>query len=134
MGSTFTCRKISKGCVTGKVILSKDAVCYYLVEPETGTVIERNHDIEGRNLAGKILVMPSGKGSSVVQADGIYKLSQHGKSPLAMIIEHADPVLVSSAIIFEVPMVHKVDPEFYNKINDGDTILLDATNGLIEII
>ncbi|SDP64159.1 aconitase X swivel domain-containing protein [Desulforhopalus singaporensis] len=133
MGTKFKCKKISKGCVEGKVIISKDALCYYLVEPESGTVVERNHDLEGRNVAGKVLIMPSGKGSSVVQADGIYKLSQHGNSPLGMIIEHADPVLVSSAIIFEVPMVHEVDPEFYAQIIDGDTIVLDATNGVLEI-
>jgi predicted aconitase with swiveling domain len=50
-----------------------------------------------------------------------------------MIIEHADPVLVSSALIFEVPMVHKVDPDFYNQIKDGDNIILNATEGWIEI-
>lgn len=133
MGTKFSCKKISEGRVEGRVIVSKDAVCYYLIEPETGKVVERNHDLEGRNIAGKILVMPSGKGSSVVQADGLFKLAKYNKSPLAMIIEHADPVLVSSAIIFEVPMVHKVDPEFYKQIKDGDMIILDATNGFIEI-
>lgn len=134
MSQKFACRKISEGIVEGQVMISKDAVCYYLVEPETGIVVERNHDLEGRNVAGKILMMPSGKGSSVVQADGLYKLGLNQKSPLGMIIEHADPVLVSSALIFEVPMVHKVDPEFYEVIKDGDRILLNATEGWIEIL
>lgn len=133
MSGQFQCKKIADGKVEGQVLLSKDAVCFYMVEPTTGIVVERDHDLEGKSVAGKILVMPSGKGSSVVQADGLYKLAQNDKGPLGMIIEHADTVLVSSAIIFEVPLVHKVDPVFYEQIKDGASIILDATNGMIDI-
>ena len=127
------CRKISDGEAEGQVIVSRDAVCFYLVEPETGVIIEKNHDIEGRSIAGKVLVMPSGKGSSVVQADGLYKLAKNDKAPKAMIIEHADTVLVSGAIVMEIPMVHKVEKTFYDTVKSGDIINLDATNGLIHL-
>jgi uncharacterized protein len=127
------CRKISEGKADGEVIVSKDSVCFYLVEPETGVVVEKNHDIEGKSIAGKILVMPSGKGSSVVQADGLYKLAQNDKAPKAMIIEHADTVLVTGAIIMEIPMVHKVEDKFYKTVIDGDVVSLDADNGIIRL-
>jgi len=127
------CRKISDGEAEGQVIVSRDAVCFYLVEPETGVIIEKNHDIEGRSIAGKVLVMPSGKGSSVVQADGLYKLAKNDKAPKAMIIEHADTVLVSGAIVMEIPMVHKVEKIFYDTVKSGDIISLDATNGMIHL-
>jgi len=127
------CRKISEGKAEGEVIVSKDSVCFYLVEPETGVVVEKNHDLEGKSIAGKILVMPSGKGSSVVQADGLYKLAQNDKAPKAMIIEHADTVLVSGAIVMEIPMVFKVGSEFYDTIKNGDAIELDSDAGVIRI-
>jgi len=127
------CRKISEGKVDGEVMVSKDSVCFYLVEPETGVVVEKNHDIEGKSIAGKILVMPSGKGSSVVQADGLYKLAQNDKAPKAMIIEHADTVLVTGAIIMEIPMVHKVEAKFYKTVLDGDVVSLDADKGIIRL-
>ena len=127
------CRKISEGKAEGEVIVSKDSVCFYLVEPETGVVVEKNHDLEGKSIAGKILVMPSGKGSSVVQADGLYKLAQNGKAPKAMIIEHADTVLVSGAIVMEIPMVHKVEQSFYDAIENGDVIALDSDAGMIRM-
>jgi len=127
------CRKISEGKVDGEVILSKDSVCFYLVEPETGVVVEKNHDIEGKSIAGKILVMPSGKGSSVVQADGLFKLAKNDKAPKAMIIEHADTVLVTGAIIMEIPMVHKVEAKFYKTVLDGDVVSLDADKGIIRL-
>ena len=127
------CRKISEGKADGEVIVSKDSVCFYLVEPETGVVVEKNHDIEGKSIAGKILVMPSGKGSSVVQADGLFKLTKNDKAPKAMIIEHADTVLVTGAIIMEIPMVHKVEAKFYKTVIDGDVVSLDADKGIIRL-
>ena len=127
------CRKISEGKADGEVIVSKDSVCFYLVEPETGVVVEKNHDIEGKSIAGKILVMPSGKGSSVVQADGLFKLAKNDKAPKAMIIEHADTVLVTGAIIMEIPMVHKVEDKFYKTVIDGDVVSLDADKGIIRL-
>ena len=42
--------------------------------------------------------------------------------------------LVTSAIVFEIPMVDKVEPEFYKDIKEGDRIKLDATNEEITIL
>lgn len=131
---TFNCSLISKGCVEGELLKSKDAVCFYTVEPETGIVIESNHDLKGKDITGKILMMPSGKGSSVVQADGLYKIAQTGKAPAGIIVKDADPVLVSAVIIMQIPMVHKVDEEFYKEVKDGAKIKLDADNGKIYVL
>ncbi|MGD9567589.1 MAG: DUF126 domain-containing protein [Sedimentibacter sp.] len=134
MNMKFKCTKISGGKAEAEVVVSKDAVCFYLVEPSTGVVVEKNHDIQNQSIAGKILIMPSGKGSSVVQADGLYKLSQSHLEPKGIIVEQADTVLVSSAIIMKTPMVHKVDKTFYEKIKTGMKIVLDADNGEITIL
>ncbi len=130
----FHCHKISEGVVEGEAIVSNDNIMFYLIDPKTGTVIEPAHDLEGKSVAQKILIFPSGKGSSVVQADGIYQLNMQGNAPKAMILQHPETVLVSSAIIMEVPMVDKVDPEFYNVVKDGDRIRVDADHGTIEIL
>lgn len=134
MGKIYKCHKISEGYAEGQVIISKDSVMFYLIEPETGKVIEKAHDLNDRIIAKKILIFPSGKGSSVVQADGLFQLMKHDNQPLGMIVEYPETVLVSSAIVFEVPLVDKVDPQFYEDIKDGDFIKLDATNGTIEIV
>lgn len=61
--------------------------------------------------------MPSGKGSSVVQADGLYKLLMK-EAPGRINQETADTVLVA-AVAMEIPMVHKVDPEFFSELRTG---------------
>ena len=49
-------------------------------------------------------------------------------------IQYPETVLVSSAIIMEVPMVDKVEPEFYEEVKNGDRIRIDADNQIIEIL
>ena len=134
MSKVFKCHKISDGCVEACVTISKDDIMFYLIDPETGVMIEPNHDLEGRSMANKILMFPSGKGSSVVQADGLFQLMKRNNQPLGMIVERAETVLVTSAIVFEIPMVDKVDEEFYKTVKEGDKIRLDATNEEITIL
>ena len=75
--------------------------------------------------------MPTGKGSSVVQADGLYRLIIKDEAPAAVVIETPEPVLVSTIIAMEVPLVDEVDPAFYEAVEDGDPVSVDAVAGTI---
>lgn len=130
----YFCHRISEGIAEGEVIISKDDIMFYLVNPETGVVLEKGHDLEGRSIAGKILVFPGGKGSSVVQADGLYQLAMKQNAPKAMIIQNPDTVLVASAIIMEVPMVDQLNDDFYANLTDGCMLRLNADTETIEMI
>ncbi len=134
MGREFRCHKISEGVGEGVVIRSKDEIMFYLVRPEDGVVLEKAHDLEGQSVANKVILFPGGKGSSVVQSDGLYQLMMKKNQPAAMVIEHAETVLVAGAIIMEIPLVDQVDPEFYSVVRNGDRVRVDATNGKIEIL
>ncbi|MBO6241193.1 MAG: DUF126 domain-containing protein [Butyrivibrio sp.] len=134
MGKRYSCHKISEGKADGEALVSLDDIMFYLIKPETGVVIEPSHDLYGKSMAQKILIFPSGKGSSVVQADGLFQLNKNGNMPKAMIIQYPETVLVSSAIIMDIPMVDKVDPAFYEDIKSGDEIIVNADEGYIEII
>lgn len=134
MGKRFVCHKISEGKAIAEALISSDDIMFYLIEPESGIVIEPAHALEGKCMAGKILIFPGGKGSSVVQADGLFQLNKQNNMPAAMIIQYPETVLVSSAIIMDIPMVDKVEPEFYETVRDGDHILVNADEGYIEIL
>jgi predicted aconitase with swiveling domain len=128
------CHKISERKAAGEVLVSQDDILFYLVDPESGRVTEKGHFLEGKSIAGKILVFPAGKGSSSVQVDGLYQLLIQDNAPLAMIIERPDTILVTSAIIMEIPLVDQVEPAFYDLIKDGDRIEVDADNEQIIIL
>lgn len=134
MAKRFSCHKISEGRAQAQAIVSGDRIMFYQIVPDTGVVMEKAHALEGKSIARKILIFPGGKGSSVVQADGLYQLNMHGNMPAAMIIQYPEPVLVSSAIIMEVPLVDKLDPAFYEAVKDGDTVVVNADEGYVEIL
>ena len=135
MSKTYHCSQITKGKVDSAPALeSKDAICFYLEAPETGVVKERNHDAFGKSVVGKVLIMPSGKGSAVVQLDGLYKLMMRNNGPAAIVVQEADTVLVAAAAAMEMPMVHRVDPEFFTDVESGMNIALDVEQGTITIL
>ena len=130
----YKCHKISEGKARAEAIISTDRIMFYQVRPEDGVMEEKNHALEGRSIAGKILLFPGGKGSSVVQQDGLYHLDRNHNMPAALIVQDPDPVLVAGAIIMELPMVDKVDPAFYEAVKDGDTVAVNADEGWVEIL
>ena len=133
MNEKFSCREIARGVVEGEVLVSEDQILFYHADPATGIVTEHGHCLEGISVRDKILVFPGGKGSSVVQMDGLYKLEKNHAAPLGFIVREPDTVLVSTAIIMEVPMVDRVDPAFYELVKDGDMVLVNADEGYVEI-
>ncbi len=41
----FNCHKIAEGVASGKALVSSDDICFYMIEPKTGIVIEKGHDL-----------------------------------------------------------------------------------------
>ncbi|CDZ75280.1 putative Aconitase [Peptoniphilus sp. ING2-D1G] len=134
MSKIFSCKKISKGLVEGTVVISPEPILFYHTDPKTGEITEKNHPLYGKSVKDKIIIFPGGKGSSVVQAEGLYYFEEKQSSPKAFIVENLDTVLVSCAIIMEIPMVNEVDKDFYESIKDGDKIILNATKEIIRIL
>ena len=130
MKKTFSCRQIAAGKVRGEVLTCTDQILFYHTDPKT----EAGHALEGVSVKDKILVFPGGKGSSVVQMDGLYKLELNGAAPLGFIVREPDTVLVSTAIIMEIPMVDRVEDEFYNAVKTGDQIEINADEETITLI
>ena len=133
MKKTFSCRQIAAGKVRGEVLTCTDQILFYHTDPKTGVVTEVGHALEGVSVKDKILIFTGGKGCSDVQMDRLYKLELNGAAPLGFIVQEPDTVLVSTAIIMEIPMVDRVEDEFYSTVRTGDQISIDASEELAAI-
>ena len=133
MAASLKCHRIIGGIGEGSALVSHEPICFYLTDPKTGIVRERTHELAGQNIAGKVLVFPSGKASSVVQIDGLFKLAQRGLAPKAMIVKEVETVLVVSAFIAKVPLVDKLEKDPFRVISAGDLIKVDADKELVKI-
>ena len=86
-------------------------------------------DIKGESIGGKILVFPRGKGSTV-GSYVIYQLKKNGVAPAAIVVEEAETIVATGAIIAGIPMVDKVD---IGKIKTGQFVEVDADKGEINV-
>jgi hypothetical protein len=127
------CHKIVGGYGEGKALISHEPVCFYLTDPKTGIVREKSHELLGKNLAKKVLVFPSGKASSVVQIDGLFKLASHNLAPSAMIVRDIETVLIVSAVIAKVPLVDRLEENPFEVIHTGDLVKVDAEKGTVTV-
>ncbi|MEM9250316.1 MAG: aconitase family protein [Pseudomonadota bacterium] len=68
------------------------------VDPGTGRVIDAHHALHGRSLAGKIVLMPTSRGSC--SGSGVLlQLALNGRAPAALIFREVEEVLTLGALI-----------------------------------
>ncbi len=101
------------------------------VDPETGIVVERGHPLEGQSVAGKVLVFPTGKGSTVGSYT-LYRLKHNGCAPLAILNEACETIIAVGCIIAEIPCVdqlpiHEIQAGSLVRV-EGDEVTIEKTN------
>lgn len=123
-------RSIVEGSAEGEALVTKDGISFMgTINPKTGVVIERKHELEGKCLQGKILVFPCSKGSTG-GSYMLYDLVENGKGPAGIINAEAESVVTIGAIVSGLPMVDKVD---ISRIHNGDYVILDASSGVVRV-
>ena len=125
--------KVAKGKAEGEALVFQEPFCFLeMVNPETGLVIEKNHEYEGTSLAGKIMVFPLEKGSTG-SSFFLYEMVRCKTQPKGIINLRADPVIAVGAIISDIPMVDRLDRNPLELIKTGDYVELDADNGIVKV-
>jgi predicted aconitase with swiveling domain len=115
-------RTIKQGRAEGPALVSPAAIGFLGgVDPDTGTVIEPGHPLQGRSIAGKVLVFPTGKGSTVGSYT-ILRLARNGVGPAAIINAESEAIVAVGAIIADIPMVDRID---IGLIHDGDHVTVE---------
>lgn len=124
-------RAISKGVAEGNALVSSQEISFYGgVDPNTGVVIEKGHELEGKSVSGTILVFPKGKGSTVGSYI-LYRLKKKGVAPKAIINKSCDTVVAVGAIISEIPLVDNLSQDFFSSIKSGQKIKVNGDTGEI---
>ena len=127
-------RLVSAGRAEGEALVSREPIGFLGgVDPDTGIVIEPGHPLEGQSVAGRVLVFPTGKGSTVGSYT-LYRLARNNLAPAAIVNAEADPVVAVGAVIADVPMVDQVDVSQIHtgdwvEIHDGEVIICAEAAG-----
>jgi predicted aconitase with swiveling domain len=116
-------RCIRTGVAEGVALVSPEPIGFLGgVDPETGLVVEPGHSLQGQCVAGKILVFPTGKGSTVGSYT-LYRMAKAGTAPAAILNAESEAIVAVGAIISDIPMVDLVD---IGKLRTGDWVYVDG--------
>lgn len=126
-------RRIVKGKAHGEAVVTTEAISFNGgVDNMTGVVTEPGHQLEGVNIAGKVLVFLTGKGSTGGSYK-IYDMVSRGTAPVAFIQVIPEGITTIGAIIGEIPVVAGLDQDPTRAICNGDFIEMDADAGIVTV-
>ena len=133
MSTIYNGRGIYGGFAEGEALVTKQGVSFLGgVDPETGQITEVDHELYGKTVAGKILVLPSLKGS----AGGMWiiiRLTIRGRGPKAIVVSKADTILVGSVIMAGIPTIDSLSVDPCDAFKNGDLLRVNGEKGTVEI-
>ena len=127
-------RSISRGIAEGEALVTHQPLSFFgSVDPDSGLVMERGHELFGVKLSGKVLVLPPLKGSTA-STWIICRLSENGVAPAAIVITRADTILIAGAIIGKIPTIDNFDFEPTMKFKTGEKLRVNGSEGTVEVM
>lgn len=127
-------RCIVAGVAEGEALVTSQPMGFnFGVDSESGRVIERGHELEGMSLKDKVLIFPSGKGSTG-GSFVIYSIVRSGVGPCAMINVESEAIIALGAIMAGIPMLDRLDGNPLEAVRTGDLVRIDAAAGTLEIL
>ncbi len=133
-----------RGCAPGEfegdVVISNQPFGFWQgIDPQTGVVIDRRHDLCGTSLRGKAFVFPYGRGST--GTPGIFlEAVRNGCAPGAIVNLKSEPMIVACALLAQaffkvsIPIVDGLDRNPEEVLRTGDRVRISGTTGLIQIL
>jgi len=133
-----------KGCAPGEfegeaVVSNQPFGFWQGIDPQTGSVIDRRHDLFGASLRNKVFVFPFGRGST--GTPGIFlEAVRNGCAPAAIVNVKSEPMIVACALLAEaffkvkIPIVDGLEGEPRDLLRTGDRVRVNGTTGEIEVV
>ena len=126
-------RRVVGGVAEGEAVVSPEPISFFGgVDPNTGKIIEREHPLKGIAIAGKVLVFPRGKGSTVGSYT-LYAMAKNEVAPAAVINVETEPIIAVGCVLAGIPLIDKLERNPIQVIKNGDFIRVLADEELIEV-
>ncbi len=124
-------RTIYRGQARGEALVTRMGISFFGgVDPDSGQIVEKGHELEGQFIGGRILVFPSGKGSTVGSYT-LYRLKKNGLAPAAILNAECETITAVGCIIAEIPCIDQIA---IGQIHTGDRVIVDGDSGIVQIL
>jgi len=121
-------RSISKGHARGEILKTDKPISFLGgVDAKTGVIIDSSHPLCGKCVAGKVLIFPFGKGSTV-GSYVLYSLARNNVAPAAIINTECETIIATGAIMGNIPAVDRLE----GVIPESGTAEVNGDEGTVE--
>jgi cis-L-3-hydroxyproline dehydratase len=101
-------RSLVAGSAQGQLLYADMGLSFWGgVEPFTGEVIDRHHPLSGQIITGRVLAIPSGRGSCT-GSSVLLELILNGHAPAALVFERVEDILTLGVLIAEQMFGHSI--------------------------
>lgn len=95
-------RSLVEGAAQGALLFAEVGLSFWGgVDPASGEIIDRHHPLSGERLAGRVLAIPSGRGSCT-GSSVLMELISNGHAPAALVLAEADEILTLGVLVAQV--------------------------------
>jgi predicted aconitase with swiveling domain len=130
-GPASSPRILVAGAGSGEALVLDEPLSFWGgVDPSDGRIIDRHHPQAGQSVRGKVLVMPSGRGSSS-SSSVLAETLRAGTGPAAIVLAEPDPIVALGAVVARelygssIPVI-VVDREAYAEITPGRVVRIGS--------
>lgn len=126
-------RAVTPGIAAGEALVTRQTISGWGgVDPRSGTITERRHELLGRSFAGKVLVFPGAKGSSA-WSHYFHLARLHGRAPAALVFNRMSTKVALGAVVLRVPAITDLEQDPLAVIATGDHVVVDAQAGEVRV-
>lgn len=134
MPELYKGRSISKGIGEGEALVTSQPLSFFGgIDPDSGIIRDRGHELFGVKISGKVLVLPPCKGSTAGTWT-LCRLSENGVAPSAIIIGKSDVIVTAGVIMGYIPTVDNFDFDPTMKFKTGEKLRVDGDKGTVEVV
>jgi predicted aconitase with swiveling domain len=109
-----------------------------LLPSRRAEIQDRHHELYRKNIEGSVLVFPACIGSTFTGMV-LMQLMIEGHGPAAVVVQNADPLLVSGAVLAEVwfkkgvPVIEYRGADLFDRVRTGERVEVDGGSGEIRV-
>ena len=133
MKTSLRGRTLVKGFAQGEALVTHQPISFLGgIDPDTGLIVEKEHELRGSCITNKIFVFPYGKGSTV-GTYVMFSMAKKGTKPAGIINRKTEPIIAAGCILGEIPLMDDFEKDPIEAISNGDHVIMDDVQQQIVI-
>lgn len=120
--------------VEGEALVAADNFsARYDLDLKKGVFSRPTHKLVGHSYVGKVLVLNIAKGG-VASAWMLREMVQSGQSPIALLLNFANPIMAQGAAFADLPLIDRFSVDITSVIQTGDRLRIEPETGKVRVL